>query len=94
MLHFGPKLYILFTNGLGLEELCYADDTKVFQIIRSMNDRNLLQEKLNRIEKWSEENGLTLNASKTYHISFGKRVINTLYFLKNQIIQEVDQVRI
>lgn len=86
-------LYIIFTNGLGLGELCYADDTKLFQIIRNMDDRNSLQEKLNKIEKWSEENGLTLNASKTFHISFGKKAVNTLYFLKSQIIKEVDQVR-
>lgn len=80
----GPMLYILFTSGLGLDELCYADDTKVFQIIRNLHDRDALQAKINKIEKWSQENGLTLNPKKTYHVS---------YVIKGQIIEEVKEVR-
>lgn len=89
----GPILYILYTNGMGLDELCYADDTKVFLRIRNMNDRNELQGKMDRIEQWSEENGLTLNPSKTYVVSYGKRKVHSIYFLKGTIIKEVDEVR-
>lgn len=91
--HMGPILYILFTNNLGLEELCFADDTKLSQLIRTINDRNELQSKIDRIERWSSENGLTLNPSKTYLVSYGKRKVHSIYFLKGQIIKEVDEVR-
>lgn len=91
--HIGPILYILFTNGLGLDELCYADDTKLFLLIKDMNDRNELQTRIDKIEKWSLENGLTLNHAKTYLVSYGKRKVNSIYFLMGRIIQEVDEVR-
>lgn len=92
--HMGPILYyILFTNGLGLDELCYADDTKVFQIIRTLQDRDALQTKINKIEKWSSENGLTLNPNETYHVSYGKRTVHSLYFIKGQIIEEKKEAR-
>lgn len=91
--HFGPVLYILFTNGLGLGELSYADDTKLYQIIRNMDDRNQLQDRIDKLEAWSDLNGLTLNPSKTFHVSYGKRMIHTIYFLKNMIIAEKDVVR-
>lgn len=33
--HFGPILYVIFTNDIDIENiLCYADDTKAFRIIR------------------------------------------------------------
>lgn len=91
--HFGPVLYILFTNDVGLDELCYADDTKLYQVINNMNDRNLLQAKFIKLENWADENGLTLNPTKTYHVSYGKRILHSMYFLKNQIIAETDIVR-
>lgn len=91
--HSGPMLYILFTNDVGIDQLCFADDSKVYQIFRNMNDRNSLQNKLNRLEKWATENGLTLNPEKTYHMSFGRRMFNSIYFLKNRIIKEVELVR-
>lgn len=91
--HMGPISYILYTNGLGLDELCFADDTKLFLRIKNMKDRNELQEKINKIEQWSEENGLTLNPSKTYVVSYGKRKVNSIYFLKGTIIKEVNEVR-
>lgn len=91
--HFGPVLYIIFTNDVGIGEICYADDTKIKQNIRTMADRNILQEKITKLENWSIENGLTLNSEKTFHVSYGKRSISTLYFLKGQIISQKESVR-
>lgn len=66
--HFGPVLYILFTNDVGLQELCFADDTKLFQVVRNMEERDQLQQKISKLEKWAFENGLTLNPDKTLHM--------------------------
>lgn len=91
--HFGPVLYIIFTNDVGVDEICYADDTKIMQKITNMNDRNALQDRISKLEKWSVDNGLTLNPEKTFHVTYGKKVINTVYFLKNKIIGKKNQVR-
>lgn len=92
--HFGPILYILFTNNMGINALCYADDTKIYRIIKNMDDRNELQQNITKLEKWSEENGLTLNPKKTFHVSYGKkRAISSMYFLKGQLIQETNIVK-
>lgn len=37
--HCGPVIYIIFSNDLDLDALCYADDMKLFKIIRNMEDR-------------------------------------------------------
>lgn len=73
--------------------LYYADDTKLFMVIRSMMDRNILQASIRNLQNWAIENGLTLNPSKTYQVSYGKRVINICYFLKGTEISKVNQVR-
>lgn len=91
--HFGPILFILFINGIGVGELCYADDTKIFKIIRNMNDRNELQDRIDKLDSWSTENGLTLNPSKTFHVSYGKSVIASTYFLGGTVIETKKSVR-
>lgn len=91
--HFGPILYLLFTNDIGIDEICYADDTKITQKIRTMNDRNILQDRINKLEAWAVLNGLMLNSEKTFHVSYGKKMVSTLYFLKGKIIEEKEVVR-
>lgn len=86
--HFGPVLYIIFTNDMELGELQYADDTKLYMVINNMADRNRLQNKVDQLVTWSESNGLTLNAAKTFHMSYGKKIISSIYFIGHQIIQE------
>lgn len=58
-----------------------------------MDDRHELQENINSLESWASLNQLTLNPKKTYHVSYGKKVIDTLYFLKGNIIEKTPQVR-
>lgn len=91
--HFGPVLYLLFTNGIGVGELCYADDTKIFSIVKNLNDRTELQKRINTLANWSSTNGLTLNPNKTYHVSYGKEFFASLYFLNGHTIQEKEAVR-
>lgn len=55
--HFGPILYLIFTDDMNVEDmLCYADDTKIFKIIRNIEDRNALQANIDRIQDWSVSN--------------------------------------
>lgn len=36
---------------------------------------------------------MTLNPHKTFHMSYGKKMFNSIYFLKNKIIKETELVR-
>lgn len=91
--NFGPILYLIFSNGVGVGEICFADDMKLVQIIKNMEDRNILQARINKLETWARENGLTLNPAKTYHVSYGKKMVASLYFLGNHVIEERETVR-
>lgn len=49
--HFGPILFITFTNNMDDEDtLCYADDKKIFKVIRGMEDRNQGFDREHKIE--------------------------------------------
>lgn len=92
--HFGPICFIIFTNDLDIEFLlCYADDTKAFRKIRNLQDRNKLQEDIDKISKWSIENNLTLNVKKTYHVSYGRSKFDSIYTLNHNIIEKCITVR-
>lgn len=58
------------------------------------NDRDFLQDSIIKLQNWAEVNGLTLNPSKTYHMSYGKKVLNSCYFLKGVEIEKATQSRI
>lgn len=92
--HVGPILFVIFTNKMGIPNiLCYADDTKIYAKISSMDDRNILQHNIRSLEEWAINNGLTLNQGKTYHMSYGKQVIDSVYFLQGKIIKKQSEVR-
>lgn len=92
--HFGPICFVIFTNDLDVPNLrCYADDTKVFRSIKTMEDRNDLQKDVDRVATWSTNNQLTRNVGKTYHMSYGKQAVDSLYSLNHIIIEKCVTVR-
>ena len=57
----GPILFLLYVNDLDQyvkdsKLSSFDDDTRIGRKILTLNDCNLLQEDLNRIIRWSEEN--------------------------------------
>lgn len=92
--HFGPMCFVIFTNDLDIENLSsYADDKKVFRVIRTMEDRDALQGDVDRVARWAVENQLTLNVGKTYHMSYGKIAVDTILTLNHIIIEKCTTVR-
>lgn len=67
----GPVLYSIYVNTLfSCTKLChmymYADDTALLSVHHSIDTAmNNLQEEYNSILKWSHDNGLRINISKT-----------------------------
>lgn len=91
--HFGPFCFIIFTNDINIDNsLKYADDTKIYRVIRNMDDRNLLQNDIRRLIIWAEENFLKLNTNKTFHVSYGRR-IETMYYMDGIEINLVESTR-
>lgn len=93
--HCGPFLYLLFCNqisGCTLNtdtlSLLYADDTKFARTVNNSNDQKKLQDAIDNLYQWSLDNGLTINTSKTYHVSKPSRrqhYISQYYLGMNRI---------
>ena len=55
----GPLLFVLYINDLPdsvkSNILLFADDTKIFQQVISMEDAILLEKDINALNRWSEK---------------------------------------
>lgn len=78
--HCGPLLYLIMCRDMvlciantGALILMYADDTKIYRIVNTVEDMEQLQMAIDNLAEWSQRNKLQLNASKTYHVSYSKR---------------------
>lgn len=83
----GPLLFIIFINDIcqDLESniLLYADDCKLFRKISDVNDCLKLQNDIDTLTQWCENNCLPLNAAKCCCLSFTRKInpINSEYFI-------------
>lgn len=98
--HLGPLLFNIFINDIlyylhHSDCLLYADDKKIFKIIREPQDCTNLQSDLNNLCVFCSVNHLSLNVSKCNVISFSRKTNTTFttYYLNGQNIQRVDRVR-
>ena len=75
----GPLLFLIYINDL--PEICagedpsseiflYADDSKIYKVIRNQSDQQKLQTILNMIKHWSDEWLLRLNIDKCKSVSY------------------------
>ena len=89
----GPLLFIMFVNDLPLvvsgPTYMFADDTKIFRVIRNSEDYVTLQNDLNSLFKWSSLWQLKFNASKCKHLHFGPAHHYGNYFLNTTVIDTV-----
>lgn len=81
--HIGPYFFLLFINDIGLLLyilfLLFADDLKMYHIVKSIQDCVVLQDNLNQIIRWCKDNNMELNAKKCSVISFGKSSTKIVY---------------
>ena len=68
----GPLLFIIYVNSISQvplssgTKLLYADDIVMYRPVNSQSDVSSLQNDVNSIHRWTVENGLTLNTSKSH----------------------------
>ncbi len=96
----GPYLFLLYINDITTvikqsKILLYADDIKIYRRIQTISDTYGLQEDLNSLVRWSEENRLPLNIGKCAKITFThkKQPIVNDYLVKSTPLNNVDQIR-
>lgn len=76
--HLGPLLFVLYVNDIteSIEHsrvLLYADDTKIFRIIRNEEDVHLLQQDIRSFEGYCAQNNLFLNPDKCFSITYTRK---------------------
>jgi hypothetical protein len=98
--HLGPLLFTLYINDIGnvvssSDHLLYADDAKIYKIIKTVDDCCKLQEDINSIAAYCDNNQLFLNPDKCNIITFtrNRNPILHMYSLNNQQLNRVDKIR-
>ena len=96
----GLLLFLLYENDLpssisSSTIAIYADDTKTFKEINSLNDDTALQEDLSNFKASSTNTGLQLNASKCKAVCVTRRrkKIEYPYNLKDKTLETSEQER-
>jgi hypothetical protein len=93
----GPLLFNIYINDLpnniDSEILLYADDTKIFRAITSLEDTEILQQDLNKIAEWMKKWSMEVNTEKSCHIRLGPKHISRHYCFEGQQIPIQEEAR-
>ena len=92
----GPILFLIFLNDIESCVLhssigCFADDTRISKAIYQAEDSKLLQEDLNRILHWTEQNNMALHEDKFIYMNFyssNMSFISTVPRVKPHLLQQ------
>lgn len=95
--HVGPLFFNFYINDLpkifrSSSVLLYADDTKIYKQINSIEDAVALQEDLNSSFHWCSDNGLEVNIKKCVSMSYTKKKNKLVYnySLGGELLDEVE----
>jgi len=96
--HLAPLLFIIYINdisNINSNILQFADDAKLFRILKTPLDTKLLQYDLDYISNWCGKNKLYLNVSKCKIITFTRKCVSLInkYFLNGIELERVNQVK-
>lgn len=95
----GPFIFLICLNDINLILDCqlnsYADDYKLYNIIKNKGDSELLQLQLDKFTNWCFTNRMSLNASKCSVISFSRKrsTLESIYYVQQIPITRVHYVK-
>lgn len=82
--------YLIISNGV---KCCaFADDLKIFNSVRSADDRAALQNALNVVDHWATQWKLPLSREKSKVVHLGGNNLSFSYSVDGILIEEVDQI--
>jgi hypothetical protein len=91
----GPLLFLLYVNDIPESLEClskmFADDTKVFTVVKCEADNERLQRDLNTLDNWSEDWLLGFNVSKCKRMHLGRRNPGYKYTMNDAELQETEE---
>ena len=89
----GPLLFAMFVNALpsilSSPIFLFADDTKIFRVVRNKEVHAALQDDLNLLYEWSLKWQLNFNVSKCKHLHFGIAHRYGSFYLNGVLIESV-----
>ena len=92
----GPILFTMFVNDLrsvvSSPMYMFADDTKIFRVIRTSEDYSLLQHDLDLLYEWSIHWQLKFNILKCKHMHLGPMHHYGPYYLDGTVIDNIDRL--
>ena len=90
----GPILFLFYINDLvdGLEcpILLFADDAKIFKVIKSQEDIDALVRDMKKIQEWSDKWLLIFNEDKCGTMHIGSRNVRTDYLLNHKVLKKTE----
>ena len=89
----GPLLFLLFVNNLpdrcsSSNVACFADDTKIYKLIDSVDDSKALQSDLDSLTDWSTSTFLQFNQQKckSRHITRKRNPTEHQYLMNGSVL--------
>ena len=93
----GPILFTMFVNDLPLvvssPVYMFADDTKIFCVVRTSEDYSVLQHDLDLLYEWSICWQLKFNILKCKHMHLGPMHHYGSYYLDGTVIDNIDSYK-
>jgi ribonuclease P/MRP protein subunit RPP40 len=90
----GPLLFVIFINDLPdtvkSDTYLFADDTKIFNIIRNVDDQDTLQEDLDKLATWSDTWLLGFHPEKCKYMTICKSEESKDYKLCGSTLEQVE----
>lgn len=91
----GPLLFLIYIDDIdhdiNSKILKFADDTKIFKVIKSVEDSKILQEDLNKIQAWSQHWLMPFNIDKCKVMHTGRNNSNVKYNMNGHELQVVTE---
>ena len=92
----GPVLFLIFINDLPEEAiselLLYADDSKIFRVIKTDKDQEILQRDLHAMSIWADKWLLNFHPEKLKKltISRNEQQVERRYFVGSDLVKDVE----
>ena len=95
----GPLLFLIYVSEIpdlfagAISVFQYADDTKLFHVIKNLNDCYRLQDSLTLLYDWCNEWGLKFNVCKTRVLHMGNNNLNFAYTVGGERLKVVSEIQ-